>query len=206
MERLNLIPDDLALTWKDRLFSLVDRRFVPVLVWAVIAVGAIEGLVSVNLHFKAHRYARQVTQLKSKQETLKAELENAKAYLAQMDKAEQELKQQMQWLIQRIAYLSVYRETPGEWAATLQDVKRAIPYGVWLTELESGADGAQLRIAGGAFEDKLVTQFMGQLKDNPRFSNVAFSFARKANIGKTGIVAFEVTCQVMAARSAAGRS
>jgi len=205
MERINLIPDDLSLTWRDRLLSLVDRHFIPALVWMVLAVGATEGLASINLNMKTHRYIQQVTRLTSKRGTLKAELENAKAYLAQLDKAEQELKQQMQWLIQRIAYLSVYRETPGEWAATLQDVKRAIPYGVWLTELESGADGAQLRIAGGAFDDKLVTQFMGQLKENPRFSNVAFSFARKANIGKTGIVAFEVTCQVMAARSAVGR-
>jgi len=201
MERVNLIPDDVALTWGDRVLAFVDRRFVQVLAVTVATAGFLLAGFAIRQDLLRKTYAKQTSRLEAKQATFLAELENIKAYLAQLDQVEQQLNQQMQWVMQRIAYLSSYRATEGEWAAILQEIKRAIPYGVWLTELESGGEG-QLRITGGAFEDRLVTQFMGQLKENPRFTNVAFSFAKKANIGKQAIVAFELTCQITAATAA----
>jgi len=197
MDRVNLIPDDLVLTWKDRLLGFVDRRFWLVLAWTVIVVWSCHGALFIRQNLLLTRYTKEASRLETKQATVKAELENNKAYLAQLDQVEGQLKQQLQRLMQQIAYLSTYRERQGELASTLQEIKRAIPYGIWLTELESSTEG-QLRIAGGAFEDRLITQFMSQLKDNPRFTNVAFSFTRKAKIGKTGIVDFEVTCQTVA--------
>jgi len=147
-----------------------------------------------NQEILLRRYTKQTAALSAKRATAIAEMENAKAYLVQLEQAEGQLKQQGQWLTQRVKYLTVYRERQGEWATVLQEIKRAIPYGVWLTEFEGSGDG-RLRIAGGAFEDRLVTQFMGQLKANPRVTNVAFTFTRKAKIGKTNIIAFELTCQ-----------
>ena len=198
MDRVNLIPDDLILTWKDRLLAVVNRRFLVVLVWVVVVVGGVEASVALRQGWLLTRYTAQASSLETKRATMKAELDNNKAYLAQLDHTEGQLKEQLQRLMQQITSLSAYRERQGELSGLLQELKQAIPYGIWLTELETGAEG-QLRIAGGAFEDRLVTQFMAQLKDNPRFTNVAFSFTRKAKIGKTGIVAFEVTCQAVAA-------
>lgn len=201
MERVNLIPDDVALTWKDYALAFVDRRFGQVAGWTVGVVCLLQAAVAVNQAILMWRYTKQTAALSAKRETAIAEMENAKAYLAQLEQAEGQLTQQGQWLMQRVKYLSVYRERQGEWAAILQEVKRAIPYGVWLTEFEGSGEG-KLRIAGGAFEDRLVTQFMGQLKVNPRLTNVAFTFTRKAKIGKTDIIAFELTCQAVAAGAA----
>ncbi len=196
MDRVNLIPDDLVLSWHERLLGVVDRRFLPVLFAAVGMVLA--GLAWIAMHegLAARRYTTQAQTLQAKQKTLSAELESANAYLAQLGQAEQQLSQQLQWLTQRVQYLNTYRSLEGEWASTLQDIKRALPYGVWLTELEAGLQG-QLRLAGGAFSNTLVSQFMSELKGIPRFTNVAFSFTRQDKIGKTDVMVFELTCQVM---------
>lgn len=194
MERVNLIPDDIAVTWKDQALVFVDRNFLQVLGWAVGLVCMVEAGVALREELVIRRYVKQASAAETTRATLLDEIERAKASLAQLDQADAQLKQQTQWLTQRIKYLSAYRQRQGEWAAMLQEIKRSIPYGVWLTEFEGGGEG-RLRIVGGAFEDRLVTQFMGQLKENPRFTNVAFSYTRKAKIGKTNIIAFEVTCQ-----------
>lgn len=197
MDRINLIPDDLVLTSQDRVLAFVDRRFWLVFAWTIATVALVESALGFQQGLRFHRYAKQATQLEAAQATLKVELDNNKSYLAQLDQTEQELKQQLQRLMQQITYLSAYRERQGELATILHEIKQAIPYGIWLTELDANAEG-QMRISGGAFEERLVTQFMSQLKDNPRFTNVAFNFTRKAKIGKTGIVAFEITCQTVA--------
>lgn len=196
MDRINLIPDDLILTWQDRLLAYVDRRFVVVLIWAVAVVVVLESGLAFREGLRLHRYSTQAAKLETKQAGLKAELESSKAYLAQLDQTEQQLKQQLQRLTQQVTFLSAYRERQGALSTTLQELKQTIPYGIWLTELEVSAQGPA-RVGGGAFEERLVTQFMGNLKDNPRFTNVAFSFTRKAKIGKTGIVAFEITCHAV---------
>ena len=201
MERVNLIPDDLAVTWTDRALALVDKKFFVVLGVAAALVCVTEGSVGFSHGLRAKRYASQTAALATRRATLLAEIENAKAYVKQLEQAQDELRRQTQLLMQRIRYLSVYREAQGEWATILLDVKRAIPYGVWLTDLESGLQG-QLRIAGGAFDNNLVTQFMTQLKNSPRFANVAFNFTRQSKIGKSSVVEFEVTCQAVEASTA----
>ena len=203
MDRINLIPDDVVLTWHQRFTAFVDRQFVPVLVGAVATIGALQVTVAAGQGFVAHHYAKESKALESQRANLVAELDSAHAYLGQLDQAEQQLKQQMQWLGQRILYLSAAREQEGAWAETLRSIKRALPYGVWLTELESGA-GGQLRLVGGAFSDTLVGQFMGDLKTIPRFTNVAFTFTRQDKISKTDIVVFEVTCQTVATTTGTG--
>lgn len=196
MDRVNLIPDDLILTWQDRLLAFVDRRFVTVLVWTVAVVGVCVSGLALREGLQVHRDTKRTATLQTQQAKLKAELDNSKAYLTQLDQTKAELDVQLKRLMQQISFLSAYRERQGELATILHELKQTIPYGIWLTELDVNVEG-QVRVSGGAFEDRLVTQFMSSLKDNPRFTNVAFSFTRKAKIGKTGIVAFEITCHAV---------
>lgn len=195
MERVNLIPDDLVLTWHEHLCAFVDRHFLPTLGSLLAAAGALQLLLAVSHGMLAHRHTRQAASLEAQRATLLAELEHATAYVSQLDQAEAQLKQQLTWLTYRMSYLNAYRATEGVWASTLQTVKRALPYGVWLTELEGNAQG-QLRLAGGAFNDNLVSRFMGELKTVPQFTDVAFTYTKQDRIGKTGIVSFEITCHV----------
>ena len=197
MERVNLIPDDLVLTWTEQVCVFVDRHFFPTLGGLLLTVGLSQTLLAVSQGFMAHRNSRQAASLEAQRATMLAELENATARMSQLDQADGQLKQQLLWLAHRIEYLNAFRATEGTWASTLQTVKRTLPYGVWLTELEGSPQG-QLRLAGGAFNDDLVSRFMGELKAVPRFTSVAFTFTKQDRIGKTNIVAFEITCQVAA--------
>jgi Tfp pilus assembly protein PilN len=196
MERVNLIPDDLVLTWHEHLCAFVDRHFLPTVGSLLAAVGLFQLLLAVSHGMLAHRDTRRAATLEAQRATLLAELEHATAYVSQLDQAEGQLKQQLLWLTHRISYLNAYRATEGVWASTLQTVKRTLPYGVWLTELEGTAQG-QLRLAGGAFNDDLVSRFMGELKMVPQLTDVAFTYTKQDRIGKTGIVAFEITCHVV---------
>lgn len=196
MERVNLIPDDVALTGLDRVLSLVNRRFLPVILSAVGIVVVLEGIAAGTQALTAYRATRRTRALEERRATLVAELESQRAFVGQLDRTEQELVQQVASLTKRVERLKSYQERPGEWTETLRDVKRALPYGVWLTELESSPRSGQLRMAGGAFNDDLVSQFMGALKENPRFFNVAFNYTKLGKIGRTGIVEFEISCQL----------
>lgn len=197
MERVNLIPDDLVLTWVERLCVFVDQHFFPTLGGLLAAVGVVQTLLAVSQGFLAHRDSRHAMKLEAQRAILLAGLENATAQMSQLEQADGQLKQQLLWLAHRIDYLNAFRATEGTWASTLQTVKRALPYGVWLTELEGSPQG-QLRLSGGAFNDDLVSRLMGELKAVPQFTNVAFTFTKQDRIGKTNIVTFEITCQIVA--------
>ena len=196
MERVNLIPDDVSQTWTSRVVSLVDRRFPVVLAWVVGTVCLMEGLVAAGQGIGARRYETHAAGLEAKRASLVAELENARAYMQQLEQTKQQLQQQADWLTKRLAYLNEYRQTRGEWAEILREIKRALPYGIWLTDLESDPQG-HLRLAGGAFSDELIIQFMSQLKATPRFTDVAFTFTKQGKIGKTPVIEFELTCQTV---------
>ncbi len=193
MERVNLIPNDLAVTWMDRAVFILNRRFLTVLIWSLGTIVVFEAGLGFSYGVMAQQYHRRTAALQSKRVTLVADLENAKATVKQLERVEQDLRGQAERLMQRIAYLTLYRESSGEWADTLKELKRALPYGVWLTDLD-GAKGV-VRLAGGAFDDALVSQFMGQLEQNARFGTVAFSYTRQAKIGQTNVVEFEISCQ-----------
>jgi len=106
------------------------------------------------------------------------------------------LERQKKFIDWKAAYLKSAREQPRVWAVVLKDLRRNIPHGVWLTELETGSGGA-LRIAGGAPDEALVTEFMGNLKESPHFSSVGFTYTEKDQIGNVPIVRFEVVCRVI---------
>ena len=196
MDRINLLPDNLVLTsWPNRLRFQVDRRFLPTLGRAaagtlglVLAVAVLQGIM-------AKSYAAKTRALEAQQKKVAAELDRVQAVVVELDEKERQLIQQIEGQNQRLAYLKQYQERSGRWAEVLGEIKRAMPYGVWLTELE-GDLRKKLRLAGGAFQEDLVTQFMGDLKQRSRFDDVAFNFTKKGEVGKTEFVQFEVTCRV----------
>ena len=196
MERINLIPDDVKIPLTERLFMMVGRRFVPILIGSVGTLILIEGGVAIQQHLLTMRDTKRASAFTEKRATLVADVENAKAYVKQTEQSAQELQTQLDGIMQRIAYLTTYQQGPGDLAQVLKDVKLSLPYGVWLTLLQANPKG-HLRIMGGALDDRLVSQLMGQLKANHRFLNVAFNYAKQSKIGKQGIVEFEVTCDVV---------
>lgn len=205
MDRINLLPDDLVLTaWPNRVRFWVDRQFLPTLGRAAAGALALVVLISVGLGLAAKSYEARARALEARRKKMAVELEQVRAMAAELEEKERQLLQQIDWQRQRLAYLKQYQDRSGRWAEILLEIKRALPYGVWLTELE-GDPRKQLRLAGGAFQEDLVTEFMGDLKGISRFQDVAFNFAKKGAVGKTEYVQFEVTCRVAEGGAGGGR-
>ena len=196
MDRINLLPDNLVLTtWPNRIRFWVDRQFLPTLGRAAAGALALVVLIAAAAGLTAKSYEARTRALEARQKKMAAELEQVQATAAELEEKERQLLQQIDWQRQRLAYLKQYQDQSGRWAEILQEIKRALPYGVWLTELE-GDSHRQLRLAGGAFQEDLLTEFMGDLKGISQFQDVAFNFAKKGAVGKTEFVQFEVTCRV----------
>ncbi len=197
MDRINLLPDNLVLTtWPNRLRFWVDRRFLPTLGRAAAGALALVVLIAAGVGIAVKSYEARTRALETRQRKTAAELEEVRAVAAELEEKERQLLQQIDWQKQRLAYLRQYQDPSGQWAEILREIKRALPYGVWLTELE-GDPHRLLRLAGGAFQEDLVTEFMGDLKEISRFQDVAFNFAKKATVGRTEVVQFEVICRVV---------
>jgi Tfp pilus assembly protein PilN len=199
MERINLLPDELALTLPNRVAYLVDKKFVPTLIRSVSVVAGALFLLSVGAGLFSKTYEEKTERVQERQEILEEELREAAALSDELRMREEQLTQQITRHKERLVYLENYRDRRGRWDLIFREIKRVMPYGVWLTQLD-GSEKGYLRLVGGAFEEDLVTQFMGELKEAPPFSEVTFQFTRKDKIGKTDIVRFEVSCKAAASR------
>lgn len=203
MDRINLLPDDLALTWTNRILYLMDRKFVPTLIRSVAVLSVALITMTLTLAFLAAGLRAQTTRLEARQASLREELQALGTLADQLRQREQQLIQQLGRHEERLKYLGSFQDQRGHWAKLFQEIKRALPRGVWLTELEGSPKG-QLRMVGGALEEDSITQFMGELKTAPSFSDVDFNFTKKDKIGDTAIVRFEVICQIVASAGGGG--
>ena len=195
MERVNLLPEEARFTFKERVLVTVDRSFLKVL--ACVAGGVVFGGLALSLLqvIGLGRAERRLKGLQNEVEILKVEGANMESFLKQLNQVGEELLRQKKMIEWKISYLKGVRDNPKMWAVFLRDLRQNIPHGVWLTELETGANRA-LRLAGGAPNEDLVTQFMSNLKASPHFVNVGFSYTEKDAIGNIPIVKFEIVCQV----------
>ena len=203
MDRINLLPDNLVLTaWPNRARFLVERRFLPTLGWAAAGTFGLVLLLTVGQGVLARAYGARTRAVEAQQKKTAAELAQVQIAVLELDEKEKSLRQQIEGQSQRLEYLKQYQGRSGKWAEVLGEIKRAMPYGVWLTELE-GDPRRQVRLAGGAFQEDLVTEFMGDLKRVSRFEDVAFNFTKKEAAGKAEFIQFEVTCKVVDAAGGA---
>lgn len=195
MERVNLLPEEARLRPLERLLLVVDRQFPKVLLGAVGSVAAVGLLITLIQGFSLFHGRQRLKALKQEIQLLQVENQNKEGYFKQLDQIQQELQRQKALIDQKVAYLAAARAHPRLWATVLKDLRRNIPHGVWLTELETGPDGS-LRVAGGATDENLVTEFMTTLKTSPHFSDVGFTYTEKDAIGQTRVVKFEIVCRV----------
>ncbi len=205
MERINLLPDDLTLSPVNRFLFLVDRQFLPTLGRMAGISAVLVGILALGQFLMTQRSIMATAGLKEKCARVAAEVEKMADVMARLDQRESELNRQIRWQNERIGYLRSYQDPSGRWAPVLKEIKRALPFGVWLTELE-GNPQRRLQIGGGAFEEDMIVQFMAALKGIPRFRDVSFNFAKKATIGKTGIVQFEIVAKINGATPVAEES
>lgn len=195
MERVNLLPDEARLGFLERIQQRVEREFGKVLALSAGAVLSIGLLFWMGQAIGLKKGQKRLAALKQEIQVIQVEGQNLESFSKQLDQVGKELERQEKILEWKVKHLKNAQERPKLWAALLKDLRRNIPGGVWLSELETSPDG-RLRVAGGATDENLVSQFMSNLKESPRFTNVGFTFTEKDSIGNVGIVKFEIICQV----------
>jgi Tfp pilus assembly protein PilN len=194
MDRLNLLPDEARLNPLEYLVYLVDRAFPKAMV-GVVAVVAVVGVgITIVQAVKIHRGQKELVTLRESIQTLRVEGQNLESFLKQLERVEQQLQGRKGALDWRLGYLGAVKNQPRLLATILGDLRRNIPSGMWLTDLET--TGRSLRISGGATDEDLITQFMGHLKRSSYFNQVNFNYTEKDKIGKRAIVKFEVVCKL----------
>lgn len=195
MERVNLLPEDARLSFWEKLIQGIDQQFPKVLLGLVSGLALFAVVLVIVQETALFRSRKRLEELKKVNQTLKVESKNMEVFSKQLDQTQQELQRQKKVLETKLTYIKGVQAQPRVWAAVLKDLRQNIPHGVWLTDLESGPEGA-LKIAGGAMDENLVTELMGSLKENPHFSNVSFNFTEKAPVSNVMVVQFEIVCRV----------
>jgi Tfp pilus assembly protein PilN len=87
------------------------------------------------------------------------------------------------------------------WSEVFHQFARIIPRGVWFDSFEgSSADKAEIRIRGGAFNYRLISDFMLSMEQSGYFSKPELLFAQKAVVQGHDVVAFEIRAGVKRAQ------
>jgi len=83
------------------------------------------------------------------------------------------------------------------WSEVFQQFSRIIPRGVWFDGLEgTSVDKPQIRIRGGAFNYRLISDFMLAMEQTEYFDKPELMFAQKAVVQGHDAVGFEIRCGV----------
>ncbi|MBI3333600.1 MAG: PilN domain-containing protein [Candidatus Omnitrophica bacterium] len=195
MERVNLLPDEVRFGLFERLLGWVDRYFLQALAGTAGILILVGMAISVRQGMVLRRREARLGDMKKEVQLLEVEVKNQSSYIKQLDQMELELQRQQKSIDLKLDYLVRAKEQPRTWAALLKELRRSIPNGVWLTELETGQENS-LRITGGSSDANLVSQFMASLKGSPHFKYVGFTYTQKDTIGTVPVVKFEIVCRV----------
>jgi len=83
------------------------------------------------------------------------------------------------------------------WSEVFQQFSRIIPRGIWFDSLEGSSVGeAEIKIRGGAFNYRLISDFMLAMEQSGYFEKPELVFAQKATLQGRDIVGFELHCGV----------
>lgn len=83
------------------------------------------------------------------------------------------------------------------WSEVFQQFSHIIPRGVWFDSLEGSSIGtAEIKIRGGAFNYRLISDFMLAMEQTGYFEKPELVFAQKATLQGRDIVGFEIHCNV----------
>ncbi len=83
------------------------------------------------------------------------------------------------------------------WSEVFQQFSHIIPRGVWFDSLEGSSIGqAEIKIRGGAFNYRLISDFMLAMERSGYFVKPELLFAQKSTIQGRDVVGFEIHCGV----------
>lgn len=81
------------------------------------------------------------------------------------------------------------------WSSVFKEFSNIVPQGLWFDLLEGSAgDRREIRIKGGAFNYRSITEFMVAMEKSGFFQNPQLSYAQKVMVQGREVVGFEILC------------
>ena len=148
--------------------------------------------ISANQAIFIGSYERKTARTETSVRELQAKHKEATGLMNRIAQDRKLVGFQSSLLERRQAFLQKQYNFGHHWAMTLKELKRLVPEGIWLTGIKT--EDYYLKIAGGALEEKGVSDFMAILRKSPAFSNVLFNYTKSSRVGTTDIIVFELTC------------
>jgi type IV pilus assembly protein PilN len=119
-------------------------------------------------------------------------------------------------ILKRMNAIEALDRNRGAWVQNVEDLSIVIPDFLWLSEFRQGTAGDKTRMAGGAaqpdstgaknaltldgycFSLGSLSNFVVNLHDSPRFSNIQLRYAKLTTMKDRPVYSFEVACQLEA--------
>lgn len=153
-----------------------------------IGFGVLSVLLIGGVGSRWYVLSREGTQLRSDIAQAEKELERLKSVIEEGSRFKRQ-KEDLERRLTLIELISRSQARPVYLHDTLVDM---VPKDLWLSTIEEKEN--QLRLAGSAFSEQTVAEFMFNLIRSGRFKNVDLKVSRKDLVKAPRLVTFEVVC------------
>lgn len=195
-KNINLLPKELRYGFVKRLIVYQEAHPKKFVLAGLGLLSALALTVSASQSLPTKNYIRKALFTETRLREVQAKEKEAQGVMNQVLQAKALLQFQAALLNNRLAFLKAQYNFGHHWAVILKELARLVPKGVWLTAFKN--EDYYLKIAGGAGEEDLVSDFMSQLRGSPLFNNVSFIYTQDSKVGKSRVVLFELTCNYSA--------
>lgn len=176
MIRINLLPVRAAQK-KEKLRSQLSILFL-----CLILVGAACGAMYVKQKLSIDGITAEIADLDRQNKALRTKL----GEVADFEKKKQELQQ-------KLDVLSALKTAKAGPVHLLDELSRALPDKVWLTQFDESGGGVSL--AGYGDTEKTVASFMNRLERSPYYMNVELAVTEQAAVGGVKMQKFTLKCR-----------
>jgi type IV pilus assembly protein PilN len=131
------------------------------------------------------------------------EINGIKEEVADLDRQNQALKKKLgevanfekkkKELEQKLNVLNDLKDAKAGPVHLLDELNRALPEKVWLTEFSESGGGVSL--AGFGDSEKTVASFMDRLEQSPYYKNIELSVTEQSSVGGVKMQKFTLKCQ-----------
>ncbi len=191
-KNINLLPLEFRYGFFKRIILYNASRPKKTLIFSLIGLFVLFSIISLKQTILTRSYTKKIGGIEETLRGLQAKHKEASGLMNQILQNRQAINFQTSLIKMRLSFLEKQYNFGHHWAMTLKELKRLVPDSIWLTGIKT--EDYYLRIAGGAFEEKKVSDFMAILRKSPAFSNVSFNYTQSSRVGRTKVILFELTC------------
>jgi len=188
---INLLPAELRYGFFRKILLYNDSHPKKMILVSLAGLFFLASLITLVQAINSRRYRIRVARVETSLNQLQASHKEAEGLMNQIAQSKQTMEYYIALLNARRTYLEKQYNYDHHWAVTLRELNRLVPDGIWLTGFS--IEDYYLKLQGGGYDEKNISNFMALLRKSPAFSNVSFNFTQSSKVGDKKVILFEVT-------------